>query len=76
MYRLELYLHVRRARMSDGMGVWEASRVFGLRRDAVPRMLEYAATPGCRRRSPSHRFLDSAENPSTQSSSRIDAAVI
>ena len=55
MYHVELYLRVRRACMVDGMSVREASRVFGLRRDAVRKMIEYSTPPGYRRRSPPRR---------------------
>lgn len=35
--------------MVDGMGIRQASRIFGLHRDTVRRMLRYAAPPGYRR---------------------------
>ena len=41
--------------MVDGMSVREASRVFGLHRDTVRKMLKYAAPPGYRRRKPPRR---------------------
>ena len=47
---MELYLRVRRACMVDGMSIREASRVFGLHRDTVRKMLEYSVPPGYRRR--------------------------
>ena len=50
MYSVELDMRVRRACMVDGMSVREASRVFGLHRDTVRKMLKYAAPPGYRRR--------------------------
>ena len=46
MYSVELYMRVRRACMVDGMSVREASRVFGLHRDTVRKMIKYAAPPG------------------------------
>ena len=35
MYKVELYVRVRRACMVDGMSTREAARVFGLHRDTV-----------------------------------------
>ena len=55
MYSVELYMRVRRACMVDGMSVREASRVFGLHRDTVRKMLKYAAPPGYRRSKPPRR---------------------
>ena len=55
MYQVELYLRVRRACMVDGMSIREASRVFGLHRDTVRKMLEYSVPPGYRRRRPPRR---------------------
>ena len=60
MYHVELYLRVRRACMVDGMSVREASRVFGLHRDAVRKMIEYSTPPGYRRRSPPQEAEDRA----------------
>ena len=45
-------LTVARACMVEGMSVREASRVFGLHRDTVRKMLEYSVPPGYRRESP------------------------
>ena len=39
MYKVELYVRVRRACMVDGMSSREAARVFGLHRDTVRKML-------------------------------------
>ena len=39
MYEVEMYLRVRRACMVEGVSVREASRVFGLHRDTVRKML-------------------------------------
>ena len=55
MYSVELYMRVRRACMIDGMSIRQASRVFGLHRDTVRRMLKYAAPPGYRRSKPPRR---------------------
>ena len=52
MYQVEMYLRLRRACMVEGMSVREASRVFGLHRDTVRKMLEYSVPPGYRRESP------------------------
>ena len=55
MYKVDVYLRVRRAVMVNGMSVREASRVFGLHRDTVRKMLAYSAPPGYRRKGPPHR---------------------
>ena len=52
MYYVELYARVRRACMVEGMSVREASRVFGLHRDTVRKMLAYSEPPGYRRQDP------------------------
>ena len=44
-----------RACMVEGMSVREASRVFGLHRDTVRKMLAYSAPPGYRRQDPPRR---------------------
>ena len=49
MYPVEMYVQVRRACMVEGMSVREASRVFGLHRDTVRKMLAYSVPPGYRR---------------------------
>ena len=41
--------------MVEGMSVREASRVFGLHRDTVRKMLAYSAPPGYRRQDPPRR---------------------
>ena len=46
MYKVEVYLRVRRAVMVEGMSIREAARSFGLHRDTVRKMLEYSAPPG------------------------------
>ena len=55
MYQVESYLRVRRAVMVEGMGIREASRVFGLHRDTVRKMLAYSVPPGYRRQTTSRR---------------------
>ena len=55
MYKVDVYLRVRRAVMVEGMSVREASRVFGLHRDTVRKMLAYSVPPGYRRQSPPKR---------------------
>ena len=55
MYKVELYARVRRACLAEGMSVREASRVFGLHRDTVRKMLAYSVAPGYRRQSPPRR---------------------
>ena len=55
MYRVEVYLRIRRAVMAEGMSVREAARVFGLHRDTVRKMLAYSVPPGYRRQAPPHR---------------------
>ena len=52
MFQVEAYLRVRRAVMVEGMSIREASRVFGLHRDTVRKMLAYSVPPGYRRQSP------------------------
>ena len=41
--------------MVDGMSIREASRVFGLHRDTVRKMLAHSVPPGYRRRKPPRR---------------------
>ena len=55
MYRVEVYLRVRRAVMVEGMSIREAAREFGLHRDTVRKMLAYSVPPGYRRQSPPRR---------------------
>ena len=52
MYKVDVYLRVRRAVMVEGMSMREAARVFGLHRDTVRKMLAYSVPPGYRRQSP------------------------
>ena len=51
MYRVDVYLRVRRAVMVDGISIREAARVFGVHRDTVRKMLAYSVPPGYRRQS-------------------------
>ena len=55
MYLVDVYLRVRRAVMVEGMSVREASRVFGLHRDTVRKMLAYSTPPGYRRQTQPRR---------------------
>ncbi len=49
MYSVELYMRVRRTSMVDGMSIRQASRIFGLHRDTIRKMLKYPTPPGYRR---------------------------
>ena len=49
MYRVDVYLRVRRAVMVEGMSIREAARTFGLHRDTVRKMRAYSVPPGYRR---------------------------
>ena len=42
MYKVEMYLRVRRACFVEGMSAREAARVYGLHRDTVRKMLKYS----------------------------------
>ena len=55
MYKVGIYLRVRKACFIEGMSVREAARVFGLHRDTVRKMLEYSVPPGYRRQRPARR---------------------
>ena len=46
MYRVDVYLRVRRAVMVEGKSIREVSREFGLHRDTVRKMLTYSVPPG------------------------------
>ena len=52
MYSVDVYLRVRRAVMVEGVSIREASRLFGLHRDTVRKMLAYSVPPGYRRQTP------------------------
>ena len=59
MYKVEMYLRVRRACFVEGMSAREAARVYGLHRDTVRKMLKYSVPPGYRReQAPSRPKLD------------------
>ena len=45
----------RRAVMVDGMSIREVSRMLGLHRDTVRKILAYSVPPGYRRRTPPRR---------------------
>ena len=55
MYRVDVYLRVRRAVMVEWMSIREAAQVFGLHRDTMRKMLACSVPPGCWRRSPPRR---------------------
>ena len=55
MYRVDVYLRVRRAVVVDGMSIRETARTFGLHRDTVRKMLAYSVPPGYRRQIPPRR---------------------
>ena len=55
MYKVDMYVRVRRACMVEGMSIREAARVFGLHRDTVRKMLMYSVPPGYRRDRPPRR---------------------
>ena len=47
MYKVELYVRVRRARMVEGISTREAALVFGLHRDTVRKRLDHRGPPTC-----------------------------
>ena len=55
MYKVDVYLRVRRAVMVEGKSIREVSREFGLHRDTVRKMLAYSVPPGYRRQTPPRR---------------------
>ena len=55
MYRVEVYLRVRRAVMKEGMSIGEVARTSGLHRDTVRKVLEYSVPLGYRRQTPPRR---------------------
>ena len=55
MYRVDLYARVRRACRVERMSVHEASRVFGVDRKTVRKMLSFSVPPGYRRSAPPRR---------------------
>ena len=59
MYIVDLYFRVRKVCLVEGMSVREASRVFGLHRDTVRKMLSNPVPPGyCRQCPPRRPKLD------------------
>lgn len=54
MYKVEAYARVPQACMVEGMGIREATREFGLHREAVGKMLECSMPSGYGRREPAH----------------------
>ena len=52
MYRVDLYARVRQACRVKGMSTREASRVFGVDRKTVRKMLSFSVPPGYRRSAP------------------------
>ena len=55
MFHVEMYFQVRRACLVEGMSVREASRVFGVHRDTVRKMLANATPQGYTRKRPPRR---------------------
>ena len=55
MYKVDVYLRIRRAVMVEGMNSREAARTFRLHRDTVRMMLAYSVPPGYRRQTPPRR---------------------
>ena len=55
MFHVEMYYQVRRACLVEGMSVREASRVFGVHRDTVRKMLANATPQGYTRKRPPRR---------------------
>ena len=53
---MDMYFRVRRACLVEGMSIREASRVFGLHRDTVRKMLSHPVPPGYRRKRPPRRL--------------------
>ena len=55
MYRVDVYLRVRRAVMVEGVSIRETSRELGLYRDTVHKMLACSVPPVARRQTPPRR---------------------
>src|SRR5260370_14354997 len=55
MYSVEIYGRVRRAVYVEGMSERQVAREFGLAREPVRKMLQYAVPPGYRRQQPAKR---------------------
>jgi transposase len=52
MYGVEIYYKVRRAHFVEGVPIHELSRVFGIHRKTVRKMLSHSVPPGYRRQQP------------------------
>jgi transposase len=52
MYTVEMYERIRRACHVEGMSIREASRVFGVHRQTVRKILQFSLPPGYRRSQP------------------------
>ncbi|MCY4579124.1 MAG: IS21 family transposase, partial [Chloroflexi bacterium] len=52
---MDLYFRVRKACLVEGMSIREASRVFGVHRNTVDKMLTNPVPPGYRRKRPPRR---------------------
>src|SRR5260370_17044447 len=55
MYSVEIYGRVRRAVYVEGMSERQVAREFGLARETVRQMLQYAVPPGYQRQQPAKR---------------------
>ena len=55
MYTVELYARVRRAHYVEEKSERQVARDFGLARETVRKMLQYAVPPGYRRQQPTKR---------------------
>ena len=64
MFAVGMYVQVRRAGLVEGMNVREASRVFGLHRDTVRKMLAYSALSAGRPATASQPFDKLRMSPS------------
>ena len=66
VYRVDVYLRIRRTVMVEGMSIREAARTFGQDRDTVRKMLAYSGPPGYVMLSPPRRpKLDTYTAPSS-----------
>jgi DNA-binding transcriptional regulator LsrR (DeoR family) len=50
MHRVGLYRRVRQSYYREGKSVRELSRLFGLHRDTIRKMLQFSVPPGYRRK--------------------------
>ena len=46
MFTVELYARIRRAVMADGLSRRDAAKQFGVHRNTISKMLEFAVPPG------------------------------